>query len=181
MAQWSPQQLQQMAALLQGTHNTLAVDQALAGAPTQRWAVDAQGQRVDPYAANPATAAIESAVPRGPVMPPQAPTMAYAGGAPSPTPEAAPQPAQASGRMRFNPLFGTPAGALLNLFGGKGRPGGLMDLMAKMPAMNAAQRYAAANSGPGSVAAMELKHSGASRNPQSGSPAGTREYASGGR
>lgn len=181
MAQWSPQQLQQMAALLQGTHNTLAVDAAVANAPVQRWAVDAQGQRIDPYAANPATAAIESAAPRAPIMAP-APTMAYAGGAPGSAPAAAPpQPAQASGRMRFNPLFGTPIGALLNMFGGKGRPGGLIGLMAKMPAMNAAQRYAAANSGPGSVAAMELKHSGASRNPQSGGPAVGGEYASGGR
>lgn len=170
MAQWSPQQLQQMAALLQGTHNTLAVDEALAGAPTQRWAVDAQGQRVDPYSANPATAAIESAAPRAPMMPPPAPTMAYAGGASRPPmPAAQPQPARASGRMQFNPLFGTPAGTLLSLFAGKGqRPGGLMELMARGPA-------------PGSVAAMELKHSGASRNPQSGGPAAGGEYASGGR
>lgn len=166
MAQWTPQQLQQMAALLQGTHNNLAVDQALAGAPTQRWAVDAQGQRVDPYGANPALAAIESASP-APQMTAPSPAQGYAPSAPRPM---APQPvARSTGHMRFNPLMGTPAGALLSLFGGKGqRPGGLMELMARGPA-------------PGSVAAMELKHSGASRNPQSGSPAGTREYASGGR
>lgn len=130
MAQWTPQQLQQMAALLQGTHNNLAVDAALAGAPTQRWAVDAQGQRIDPYASNPATAAIEEAAPRAPVRLPR-PTAAYA---PQTVQARQPQVSRVSGRMRFNPLVGTPAGALLSMFG-KGRPqqsGGLMGLMGLM-------------------------------------------------
>lgn len=81
---------------------------------------------------------------------------------------------------------------LLGLLGGP-QQGGLLQMLlsgARKPAaaapgaqrpMTSAQRYAAANSGPGSVAAMELLHSGASRNPQSGGPASGGEYASGGR
>jgi hypothetical protein len=41
------------------------------------------------------------------------------------------------------------------------------------------QQYSALTGGPGSVAAMELLHSGASRNPQSGGPAGGGEYGGG--
>lgn len=172
MAQWSPQQLQQMAALLQGTHNNLAVDQALAGAPTQRWAVDAQGQRVDTYGANPALAAIENASPAPPMTAPS-PAQGYAPSAPRPM---APQPvARSTGQMRFNPLMGTPAGALISLFGGKSQmpQGGLMALMGEM--------FRSRPSAPrtGSVAEMERKHSGGSS--YSGGPAVGGEYASGGR
>ena len=176
MAQWTPQQLQQMAALLQGTHNNLAVDAALAGAPAQRWAVDAQGQRVDPYASNPTVAAIDQAAPTGQPAPQPMAFAPQSAQRPMPQPQA-PQPSHVSNRMRFNPLFGTPVGSILSMFGGKQGAGGLMGLMGQ----SRAQQYAAANRGPGSVAEMERRHSGASRSPQSGGPAGGGEYASGGR
>jgi len=173
MAQWTPQQLQQMAALLQGTHNNLAVDAALTGAPAQRWAVDAQGQRVDPYASNPAVAAIDQAAPTGQ---PPSPAMSYApqpGQAPAPQPVQ--QPSSVTGRMERNPLFGTPAGSLMSMFGGKSQmpQGGLMALMGEI--------FRSRPSAPrtGSVAEMERKHSGGSS--YSGGPAVGGEYASGGR
>lgn len=173
MAQWTPQQLQQMAALLQGTHNNLAVDAALTGAPAQRWAVDAQGQRVDPYASNPAVAAIDQAAPTGR---PPSPAMSYA---PQPGQTTASQPVQqpssVTGRMGRNPLFGTPAGSLMSMFGGKSQmpQGGLMALMGEI--------FRSRPSAPrtGSVAEMERKHSGGST--YSGGPAVGGEYASGGR
>jgi len=77
-------------------------------------------------------------------------------------------------------LLGGPqqGGILQTLFGGGKSTAGLP----RQPqAMTSAQRYAALNSGPGSVAAMERLHSGQSRNPQSGGPASGGEYASGGR
>lgn len=167
MAQWTPQQLQQMAALLQGTHNTLAVDAAVANAPAQRWAVDANGQRVDPYSSNPALAAIEGARPSPTSV--ASPVQAYAPGG---MPSQAPRPdSRATGQMRANPLFGTPAGMLMSLFGGKPQN---RSLMAKP--VTSAQRYAAASGGPGSVSAMELWHGGGSRNPQSGGPAAGGDY-----
>jgi len=79
---------------------------------------------------------------------------------------------------------------LAGLLGGP-QQGGLLQMLlsgARKPAaaapgvqrpMTSAQRYTEANSGPGSVAAMELLHSGASRNPQSGGPAGGGEYGGG--
>jgi len=174
MAQWTPQQLQQMAALLQGTHNNLAVDTALAGAPAQRWAVDAQGQRIDPYASNPAVAAIDQAAPGGGQAP--SPAMSYApqpGQAPAP--QQVQQPSGVTGRMERNPLFGTPAGSLMSMFGGKSQApqGGLMALMGEI--------FRSRPSAPrtGSVAEMERKHSGGSS--YSGGPAVGGEYASGGR
>lgn len=176
MAQWSPQQLQQMAAMLQGTHNQLAVDGALAGAPTQRWAVDAQGQRIDPYSSNPAVAAIDQAAPQ-------------AGGGASPAMGYAPQPSQppqqmqppqspqtnhVTGRMGFNPLFGTPAGSILSMLqGGKfqmPQTGGLMGLMGQL-FRGQGSRPPSSHVGDGSVAAMERWHGGGSSNPQSGGPA----------
>lgn len=179
MAQWTPQQLQQMAALLQGTHNQLAVDNALVGAPTQRWAVDAQGQRVDPFAtnpavaSNPAVAAIDQAAPGTSAPPPSAP-MAYAPSSQPAQPQA-PQPSRVTGRMERNPLFGTPAGSIMSLFGGKSQmpQGGLMALMGEI--------FRSRPSAPrtGSVAEMERKHSGGSS--YSGGPAVGGEYASGGR
>ena len=173
MAQWTPQQLQQMAALLQGTHNQLAVDNALRDAPTQRWAVDAEGRRVDPYSANAAVSAIDQAAPN---PGPTAPAMGYAPqtqtGMAAPPPQA-PQPSQVAGRMTRNPLFGTPAGSFLSMFGGKPQGGGLMALMGEI--------FRSRPSAPrtGSVAEMERKHSGGSS--YSGGPAVGGEYASGGR
>jgi len=77
-------------------------------------------------------------------------------------------------------LLGGPqqGGILQMLFGGGKNTAGLPR---QAPAMTPAQKYAALNSGPGSVAAMERLHSGQSRNPQSGGPASGGEYASGGR
>ena len=77
-------------------------------------------------------------------------------------------------------LLGGPqqGGVLQMLFGGGKNTAGLPR---QAPAITPAQKYAALNSGPGSVSAMELKHSGRSRNPQSGGPASGGEYASGGR
>jgi hypothetical protein len=77
-------------------------------------------------------------------------------------------------------LLGGPqqGGILQMLFGGGKNTAGLPR---QAPAMTSAQKYAALNSGPGSVAAMERLHSGQSRNPQSGGPASGGEYASGGR
>ena len=171
MAQWSPQQLQQMAALLQGTHNQLAVDNALVGAPTQRWAVDAQGRRIDPYASNSATAAIEDAVPRDAGLP--APTMAYNSPRPSPQPTPPPQANRVTAGMQFNPLFGTPAGSILSMLGGgkfqMPQTGGLMGLMGKL--FSGQGSRPTSHVGDGSVAAMERWHGGGSSNPQSGGPA----------
>lgn len=120
---------------------------------------------------------------------------------------ASPSISRVSGKMeQNNPLAGLFGGGLLSLLTGpsKNGLGGLAGLLggpqqggilqtlfgggkstAGLPrqpaAMTSAQRYAALNSGPGSVAAMERLHSGQSRNPQSGGPASGGEYASGGR
>lgn len=175
MAQWSPQQLQQMAAMLQGTHNQLAVDNALAGAPTQRWAVDAQGQRVDPYGTNPAAAAIDQVAQRASPQP--SPVMAY--GRPQPAPQQfqnnAPVPVnRVTGSIGINPLFGTPAGSIFSMLGGgkfqMPQTGGLMGLMAKIFS-GQSSRPPSSHVGDGSVAAMERWHGGGSSNPQSGGPA----------
>lgn len=77
-------------------------------------------------------------------------------------------------------LGGPQQGGILQMLFGKQAPKA-SPVMAAPAALTSAQRYALANSGPGSVAAMELLHSGQSRNPQSGGPAGGGEYASGGR
>jgi len=103
------------------------------------------------------------------------------------------QPESSGGLLDM--LFGKSKNGMPGLLGLLGGPqqGGLLQMLlsgARKPAaaapgvqrpMTSAQRYAAANAGPGSVAAMELLHSGASRNPQSGGPASGGEYASGGR
>ena len=75
--------------------------------------------------------------------------------------------------MTRNPLFGTPAGSFLSMFGGKPQGGGLMALMGEI--------FRSRPSAPrtGSVAEMERKHSGGSS--YSGGPAVGGEYASGGR
>lgn len=76
-------------------------------------------------------------------------------------------------------LLGGPqqGGLLQMLFGNKqGAPAAPL----RQPgALTSAQRYDALNSGPGSVAAMELQHSGQSRSPQSGGPAAGGEYGGG--
>lgn len=77
-------------------------------------------------------------------------------------------------------LLGGPqqGGILQMLFGGGKSTAGLP----RQPrALTSAEKYAALNSGGGSVSAMERWHGGGSRNPQSGGPASGGEYASGGR
>lgn len=79
------------------------------------------------------------------------------------------------------PTNGASAYALANAAGqiaalnrqAAGRAAGLMTPVEKLQAqgLSPSQAYAAANSGPGSVAAMELWHGGGSSNPQSGGPA----------
>ena len=132
-------------------------------------------------------------------MPEQAPSPALAAA----TAAGGPQITSVTGRMKpqgwggfdLMSLFTGPSknglGGLAGLLGGPQQGGILQTLFgggkstAGLPrqpqAMTSAQKYAALNSGPGSVSAMELKHSGRSRNPQSGGPASGGEYASGGR
>ena len=225
-----------------GNNAALAeIERSLANAPAERWAVDKNGQRIDPigYVPTSGGAPVASTMPPVPrSRPASAPTRLDMAAINAPQ-----DVTRVSGKMeQSNPLAGLfGGGGLLGLLTGpakNGLPGlagllggpqqgGLLQMLlsggrqqpttggtaARGPAVTTvgralgtngyvyglgsngkysqqgqspalagltpSQQYSALTGGPGSVAAMELLHSGASRNPQSGGPAGGGEYGGG--
>lgn len=163
-----------------GNNAALAeIERALANAPAERWAVDANGQRIDPIGYVPTTGggSLGSAMPPMPrPRPGNAPTrMGMAAiNAPQAVSRVTGQMQPESGGGLLDLLLGKSKNGLPGLAGLLGGPqqGGLLQMLlgggrkptaAVAPAarpLTSAQKYAIANSGPGSVAAMEAKHSG---------------------
>lgn len=188
-----------------GNNAALAeIERSLASAPAQRWAVDANGQRIDPIGYVPTTGggSLGSAMPPMPrPRPGNAPTRLdmAAINAPQAVSRVTGQMRPESGGGLLDLLLGKSKNGLPGLAGLLGGPqqGGLLQMLlggnrgaAATPAMRPTMptgltgtARVASNLGldPGSVAAMEAWHNGGSSNPQSGGPAGGGDYASGGR
>lgn len=188
-----------------GNNAALAeIERSLANAPAQRWAVDANGQRIDPIGYVPTGGVATATMPPTPrARPANAPTrldMAAINGAGQPVTRVTGQmQPESGGGGLLELLMGKSKNGLPGLWGLLGGPqqGGLLQMLLRgnggaaprvaapaiaKPTLTGTARVAS-NLGldPGSVAAMEAWHGGGSSNPQSGGPAGTREYATGGR